>query len=71
MDRAILQQLIAEAESLLHRGELDIARQREMVRTLKREGHDVADERLRLRRLETRQARHIADRNRLIKELGE
>lgn len=70
MDRALLQQLLNEAETLLHRGELDIARQRETVHALKDAGQETATAQSRLRRLETRQARRIAERNRLFHELG-
>ena len=34
MDRATLEQLLREAESLLHRGERNIAHQREVIGTL-------------------------------------
>ena len=69
MDRATIQHLLQEAESLLHRGELNIAFQREMIAKLERGGHDVTSAKLFLRRLESQQARHIADRNRLFNQL--
>jgi hypothetical protein len=69
MDRATLQQLLHEAESLLHREESSIAHQREVIGTLERVGHDATSAKVFLRRLEIMQARHIADRNRLFKEL--
>jgi hypothetical protein len=68
MDRATLEDLLQEAESL-QRGELNIAFQREMIAKLERGGHDVTAAKLFLRRLESQQARHIADRNRLFKQL--
>ena len=71
MDRAALQQLLREAESLLHRGEQNIAHQREAIGTLERGGHDATAAKMFLRRLESAQARHIADRNRLFKELAD
>jgi hypothetical protein len=71
MDRTTLVQLLNEAETLLHRGELQLAHQREVIGTLQRAGRDTALARLRLRRLESRQARHIADRNRLFKQLSD
>jgi hypothetical protein len=70
MDRAAIRQLLQEAESRLHRGEQVIARQREAIGTLERRGQDAADAKSLLRRLENRQARHIADRNRLFVELA-
>lgn len=69
MERAVLQQLLLEAESLLYRGECTIAEQRELIGTLERRGGDATIAKLSLRRLETKQARHIADRNRLFKQL--
>jgi hypothetical protein len=71
MDRAALQQRLREAESLLHRGEQNIAYQREVIGTLERGGHDATAAKMFLRRLESAQARHIADRNRLFKELAD
>ena len=41
MDRATLEQLLREAESLLQRGEQNIAHQREVIGTLERGGHDA------------------------------
>ena len=67
MDRATLKHLLQEAESLLQRDELTIAFQREMIAKLEQGGHDVTAAKLFLRRLESQQARHIADRNRLFK----
>jgi hypothetical protein len=69
MDRATLEELLQEAESLLQRGELNIAFQREMTAKLERGGYVVTAAKLFLRRLESQQARHIADRNRLFKQL--
>ena len=69
MDRATHEQLLQEAESLLHRGERNIAHQREVIGTLERGGHDATAAKMFLRRLESAQARHIADRNRLFKQL--
>lgn len=69
MDVATLQQLLREAEIRLYREEAGIVRQREMIATLRRQGHDAGDARACLRRLESSQARHIADRNRLFQAL--
>jgi hypothetical protein len=71
MDRTTLAQLLNDAETLLYRGELQLAHQREVIDTLQRAGRDAAPARLQLRRLESRQARHIADRNRLFKQLAD
>jgi hypothetical protein len=69
MDRAILENLLREAESLLQREEQNIVFQREMIAKLERGGHDVSAAKLFLSRLENQQARHISDRNRLLKQL--
>ena len=69
MDRTTLKQLLQEADTLLWRGELGIANQREIIAALERRGEDASAEKMRLRRLESRHARHIADRNRLFKQL--
>ena len=71
MDRAALKQLLRVAESLLHRGERNIAHQCEVIGTLERGGHDAAAAKMFLRRLESQQARHVADRNRLFKQLAD
>lgn len=71
MDRATLTQLLNEAETVLYRGELQLAHQRELIGTLQRSGRDPTLARLQLRRLESRQARHMADRNRLFKQLAD
>ncbi len=71
MDRATLEQLLHEAESILHRGESRIAQQLELIASLQRRGADATSAKAFLRRLEGRQARHIADRNRLFKALAD
>ena len=71
MDRTTLKQLLQEADTLLWRGELGIARQREIIAALERRGEDASAEKMRLRRLENRLARHIADRNRMFKRLAD
>jgi hypothetical protein len=71
MDRAALEQLLRDAESLLHREERNIAHQREVIGTLERGGRDATAAKMFLRRLESAHARHIADRNRLFKELAD
>ncbi len=71
MDVATLEQLLREAEIRLYREEAGIVRQRETIEALRRQGHDAADARACLRRLESSQARHIADRNRLFQALSE
>jgi hypothetical protein len=71
MDRATLEQLLREAESLLHRGEQNISHQRGVIGMLERGAHDATTAKMFLRRLESAQARHVADRNQLFKELAD
>ena len=69
MDRATLELLLREAESLLQRGEQNIAHQRAVIQTLERGGHDARAAHMFLRRLESDQVRHVAERDRLGREL--
>ena len=71
MERTTLEQLLREADTLLWRGELNIAKQREIIALREQRGEDASAEKTRLRRLENRQARHVADRNRLFKQLAD
>jgi hypothetical protein len=69
MDRPTLQLRLNETESLMQRVEENIVFQRQMIATLDRAGHDVKAAKMFLRRLEAKQAKHVADRDRLFKEL--
>ena len=69
MDRATLHQRLQGVEALLQRMEENVAFQGRMIATLDRGGHDVKAAKMFLRQLESQQARHIADRNRLFKQL--
>ena len=71
MDPTTLKQLLQEADVLLWRGELGISNQREIIAALEERGEDASAEKMRLRRLENRHARHIADRNRMFKQLAD
>jgi uncharacterized coiled-coil protein SlyX len=66
MDRSALQRQLQKAEDLVQRLEENIAFQRKMIATLDRGGHDVRAARMFLRRLEAKQAKHVADRDRLL-----
>jgi hypothetical protein len=61
---------LQRAEDLVQRVEENIAFQGRMIATLERGGHDAKAAKMFLRRLETKQANHIADRDRLFKELA-
>ena len=69
MDRATLQRRLQEAEDLMQRTEENIAFQGRMIATLDRGGHDVKAAKLFLRQLEAKYAKHVADRDRLFKQL--
>jgi hypothetical protein len=65
-----LQEQLAEAERLVLEGERHVARQRQIVSELGRDGHDTKEAMDLLRRLEAWLALRIADRDRLREELG-
>ena len=70
MDRAALQRRLQVAEDLVQRIEENIAFQHAMIAKLQVGDHDVGAARMFLRRLEAKQAKHVADRDRLLKELA-
>ena len=70
MDRPTLQSRLKVAEEVLQRLEENIALQGRMIATLDQGGHDVKAAKLFLRRLEATHARHVADRDRLFRELA-
>ena len=69
MDRATLHQRLQGVEVLLQRMEENVAFQGRMIATLDRGGHDVKAAKMFLRWLEATHAKHVADRDRLSKEL--
>ena len=71
MDRPTLQLRLKEAESLVQRMEENIVFQRQMIAALDRGGHDVKAAKMFLRRLEATQAKHLADRDGLFKDLAD
>ena len=70
MNRATLQRRLQEAEDLVRHMEENIAFQRQMIARLERGGHDVRAANMFLRRLETKQARQVSDRDRLLKAVS-
>jgi hypothetical protein len=68
--RAALQRRLQKAKGLVQRMEENIVFQRQMIATLDGGGHDVKAARMFLRRLEAEQAKYVADRDRLFKELA-
>jgi hypothetical protein len=70
MDRPTLRSRLKDAESFMQRLEENIAFQGRMIATLDRSGHDLRAAKMFLRRLEAMHAKHVADRDRLFKELA-
>ena len=69
MDRIALLQLLAKAEARVAAGEELIARQRSILATLHRDGHESSKGELVLVKLEELQRVHIAERERLKAKL--
>ena len=69
MDRAILEDHLAAAERHLVEAERQVANQRDHLALLERDGHDTAQPTQLLEHFEEVLAMHIADRDRLRKEL--
>jgi hypothetical protein len=65
-----LQRRLQRAESLVQRLAENVAFQRHMIATLDQDGHDVKAAKMFLRRLEASHAKHVAERDRLFKELA-
>ena len=70
MDQPTLQQRLQAVEGLLQRMAENIAFQGRMIATLDRGGHHVKAAKMFLRQLEAKHARHVADRDRLFKQLA-
>jgi hypothetical protein len=70
MDQAILKNDLARAERHIIASEHHVARQRQVVAERQQEGFDARDARRLLGLFEQLLTLHIADRNRLRKELG-
>ena len=70
MDRPTLQHQLEDADSLVQRLEENIAFQGRMIATLDRAGHNVRAAKMFLRQLEAKHAKHVAERDRLFKELA-
>ena len=70
MDRAVLEQRLAETEEQLANGRHQIAEQREAIALLERGGRPVDHAKYLLAGLQLLQAARREDRNRLLKELA-
>jgi hypothetical protein len=71
MDQEMLKRHLAEAEEHIATGDKNIARQRDLIAQLERDGHDTTSATTFLHEFEQLQAQHIAERERLLRELGE
>ena len=69
MDRDFLERALAQAERHVAQGEVILARQRATVAASERGGRDVAGSKEFLSILEDSQRLHVADRDRLRKDL--
>jgi ribosomal 50S subunit-associated protein YjgA (DUF615 family) len=69
MDKAVLKRHLAEAVAHAALGESTIARQRRLVAKLESDGRDSDAARDLLAKLEKAQVMHLADRDRIRKEL--
>jgi len=70
MDRALILEHLAKAEEHVAKGEEHVRRQRELVAELARDGHDTGTARAVLGTFEELLAAHVADRERITKELA-
>lgn len=70
MNRAMLEDHLTQAERHVVKGLEYVARQRELVGRLERDGHDIGRASALLVQFEELQAMHVADRDRLRCELG-
>ena len=69
MDRTVLLRRLVEAERHLAAYEQVVARQRHVIDTIARGGHDTAEASALLHEFQGIQATHVADRDRLRVEL--
>lgn len=71
MDREMLERHLAQAEKHIATGRKNLARQREVIAEIEREGRDTTEARVALNQFEELQAMHIADRDRIQRELAQ
>jgi len=69
VDRATIEQHLAQAERHVAEGESYVERQRQIVAELERDGHDAATAKALLATFEEMQATQIAERDRLRQAL--
>ena len=66
----MLKRHLAQAKAHVEAGRKHIVRQRKLIAKLERGGHDTKQARAFLDELEQLQATHIADRERILRELA-
>jgi hypothetical protein len=71
MERSMIEAHLEQAERHVARGEELIAEQKARIAEMERDGHDTGPFRDLLRQFEETQRMHVADRDRLRKELNE
>ena len=71
MDRDTLKRHLTKVEEQVVIAAQNVARQRKLVAELERDGYDATQAKKMLEQFLEKQALHIADRDRLIKELSE
>jgi arginine repressor len=71
MDRDTLKRHLTKVEEQVAIVAQNVTRQRELVAELERDGYDATQAKKMLEQFVQQQALHIADRDRLIKELSE
>jgi phage shock protein A len=69
-ERVVLQERLEEAERHVSQSEREVARLREMIAELRRDGHESGSVLSMLRQFERSLASQIANRDRIRKELG-
>jgi Spy/CpxP family protein refolding chaperone len=70
MHRDMLLDHLAQARRHVAQGEQHVMRQRELVAEMERDGHDTAQSRALLKQFEELLALHVADRDRMERELA-
>jgi hypothetical protein len=71
MDRAIVEEHLAQARRHIALGQKHIKRQTELIGELERDGHDAAESKRLLDLFKDVQAMHVAYRDRLLEEIGQ
>jgi hypothetical protein len=71
MNPNLLAKQLLRAEAFITRGDRRVARQRRIVARLERDGHDTTEARKVLMEFVLRREMHIAERDRLSRQLGD